>query len=362
LAFFIHGFAEENIAAKKQTTSMKKGIIYIVIIAVLTAVAYYLVRESNYQTSIQNIEAEYDFAIADTASVTKIIISDKTPGRVELTRTANGWMVNDKFEARPDAIEVLLETFNRMSMRNFVDERTQKTIVNRIAVYGKEVEVYTGDKRIKHFYVGTETPDQTGTYMLLEGASQPFSVHIQGFVGYLNSRFFTEEDLWRRRILFGIAKENIANINMQYTGDDASSFKVDYTTATPKLTDQLGAELPNVQHVNLNIYLGSFRTASYEGAILPSDGVWAKRDSIKNSVPVFTLEIISKDGQKKSMTAHRKRPDKEQIDGEGVWMDWDPDRMYAFLEDGRMVLIQYYGLKNIIVDRSFFSQKLITDN
>jgi hypothetical protein len=341
---------------------VKKGLIYLVIIVVLGAITWYLLKENNNQTSIQAIEAEYAFAFEDTASVTKIIITDKTPGRIELTRENGTWKVNGKYEARPDAVEVLLETLNRMSMRNFVPVPSQETIIKRLAVYGKEVEIYVGDKRVKHFFVGTETPDQTGTYMMIAGASQPFSVHIQGFVGYLNSRFFIEEELWRRRILFGMDKENIAQISMYFNGDDAASFRVDGTQEQPVLLDWSGNAVQNPLAVNMNIYLGSFRTASYEGAILPTDGIWAKRDSIRMSIPVFELEITSKDGQKKSMKAFRKRPDQEQIGDEGVPLEWDPSRLYAFLDDGRMVLIQNFGLKNIIVDKYFFGQELVIDN
>ncbi len=341
---------------------MKKGIIYIVLIAALALLAWFLISKNNRNSTIDDMAAEYDFAIKDTAAITKIVIEDKTPGKVILTRGKTGWLVNGEHEARPDAIEVLLETMNRMSMRNFVPTPSHSTIIKRIAVYGKEVKVYAGDELIKHFYVGTETPDQTGTYMLLNGASQPFSVHIQGFVGYLNSRFFTEEVLWRRRILFGVDKEDIATITMNYTGDEAGSFAVDCSGQTPTLLDAKGAPVANVMPVNLNIYLGSFRTAAYEGAILTTDGIWAKRDSLQSATPVFKLEITNKKGEKKSMTAYRKRPDAEQVGEDGNLLDWDPSRMYAFLEDGRMVLIQYYGLRNIIVDKSFFGQELIMEN
>ena len=42
--------------------------------------------------------------------------------------------------------------------------------------------------------------------------------------------------------------------------------------------------------------------------------------------------------------------------------EWDPDRLYAILDDGRWVVIQYYGLRNIIVDKNFFFTEILIDN
>ncbi len=341
---------------------MKKTILYILIIAALAGVAYYLISKNQYENTLESIYAEYDFAVKDTSAITKIIIADKTPSRVELTREGNKWKVNEKYEARPDAIEVLLETLNRMSMQNFVPIPSQETIIKRMAVYGKEVEVYEGDTKIKHLFVGTETPDQTATYMMLKGASQPFTVHIQGFVGYLNSRFFTGEDLWRRRILFGLEKNEIKNVAITYTNNDAASFLIENQEGSSIIKDLDGNIVNNTLEVNKNVFLGSFKTASYEGTIVPTDGVWPKRDSLMNSTPIFTLTINDIHGNQQTMSAHYKKPDQDQVGDDGHFLEHDPSRMYAFLSDGRWVLIQYFGLKNIIVDKQFFTQELVFDN
>lgn len=342
---------------------MKKSILYVAIIAILAISAWWLIKEKKQNSSIIALEEQYAFGIPDTAAITRVIISDKTPASIELTRQNSGWQVNGKFKARADAIDVLLETMHRQSMRTFVPEATQPTILKRLAVYGKEVKVYSGDKLIKHFFVGTETPDQLGTYMMLAGAEQPFAVHIQGFNGYLNSRFFTEEYLWRDRTIFGVAKENIASIKMTYTSSEAESFTVDNTGAKPVLKGLDGTVVGDVQEVNMNIFLGSFRTANYEAMVVPSDGIWAKKDSLQNALPVFELVVTDNTGTTQKLTGYRKRPDRDEEVGEdGLPLEWDPDRLYAFLDDGRMVLIQYYGLRNLIVTKEFFGLELNLDN
>lgn len=264
--------------------------------------------------------------------------------------------------ARTDAVEVLLETMNRISMRSFVPGPTKNTVIKRLAVYGKEVEIFSGEERIKHFFVGTETPDQAATYMMLAGAELPFAMHIQGFNGYLNSRFFTEEYLWRDRTLFGVPKEDIAEVSLTYHFEPTSTFRIDCRGTKPALFDAENKPTAAYEDVNMNIFLGSFRTANYEAVVIPTDGIWAKRDSIQKTVPVLELTLLAKDGTKQTMLAYRKRPDRDQLGEDGLPLTWDPDRMYAFLSDGRMVIIQYFGLKNVLLTHSFFAQKLMTDN
>lgn len=346
---------------------MKKTIIYILAIAVLALTAWWLIEKNNRNSSIADLEVQYDFTIPDTASITRIVISDKIPSSADLTRTEKGWMLNGEYLARPDAIDVLLETLHRMSMRSFVPEPTQKTIINRLAVYGKEVKVYAGDELIKHFFVGNETPDQLGTYMMLEGAEQPFAVHIQGFNGYLNSRFFTEEELWRERTLFGLDINDISEVSLAYQeGGEISpseSFTVKLEDGQAYLFDYNGNPVEEVRSINMNIFLGSIRTAKYEGMIVPTDGIYSRKDSMQSSNPVFVFSMIDKEGNTHAMRAHRKRPDdREKVGDDGLPLEWDPDRMYAFLDDGRWVLIQYYGLRNIIVTKEFFGLELDMDN
>ncbi len=346
---------------------MKKTLIYIVAIVVLALAAWWLIDKNKKNTSIADLEVQYDFTIPDTAAISRIVISDKVPSKVELERTEQGWMVNGQYHSRPDAIRVLLETMKRMSMRSFVPEPTQKTIINRLAVYGKEVKVYAGDELIKHFFVGNETPDQLGTYMMLKGAEQPFAVHIQGFNGYLNSRFFTEEELWRERTIFGQDMADIAEISMIYQEGGAisptESFTVKLEDGQAYLFNVEGKPVTDVQPINMNIFLGSFRTAKYEAMVVPSDGIYSRKDSLQNSNPVFVLSLKDKEGNEYTLRAHRKRPDdREQVDEDGLPLEWDKDRMYAFLDDGRWVLIQYYGLRNIIVTKAFFGLELDMDN
>jgi hypothetical protein len=159
----------------------------------------------------------------------------------------------------------------------------------------------------------------------------------------------------------------IAEISMMYQEggaiSPAESFTIKLEDGQAYLFDVEGNPVTDVRPINMNIYLASFRTAKYEAMVIPSDGIYSKKDSLQNSNPVFVLRVTDKAGEVHTLRAHRKRPDdKEQVGEDGLPLQWDKDRMYAFLDDGRWILIQYYGLRNIIVTKEFFGLELNLDN
>jgi hypothetical protein len=157
--------------------------------SILTAILFTACTGGEQSNGLEALKAQYDFAVPDTSSITKVVLRDKKPSSVTLERTAKGWVVDSVYPVRKDAIEVLLKTLSEVRLKNFVTESAVPEIEQRMTVYGKWVEVFVGEQRVKHYIVGTETPDMLGTYYKMVGAELPFSVYIQGFNGYLSTRF-----------------------------------------------------------------------------------------------------------------------------------------------------------------------------
>ena len=59
---------------------MKRNYILLVITIILISAGLYFYMTDNKSTSSRERQKEYDFALTDTASITKIVITDKTPG------------------------------------------------------------------------------------------------------------------------------------------------------------------------------------------------------------------------------------------------------------------------------------------
>lgn len=320
------------------------------------ATAVYACTTSNQSQGMEELKRQYDFAFADTASVTKIIISDKNPSSVTLERTSNGWMVEGQHDVRKDAIEVLLETIGGVTLKNFVTKSAVPAVLERMDTYGKWVEVYAGDQLVKSYIVGTETPDMLGTYYRMVDAELPFSVYIQGFNGYLTTRFFTESAMWRDRTIYGVAPDQIESIAMSVTGTEGFFWKIvrdedlDWTLVNGE-TEPLPCKNPQL----LEAAIGAVRTLNYEGAVISTDNIWEKKDSIFSATPAFSFVVHTVDGERLETRAFYKKTEGVLVGEDGAPHQWDPDRFYAQLSDGRMVLIQRYGWRNLMLTLSEFN-------
>ena len=325
---------------------MKRNTLLIIVVLLLVAVGIYLVMTPE-KSTIADSKDEYQFAVKDTASITKIVIRDKTPSEVTLTRDGSKWMLNDGLRPRKDAMEVLLETIYRMEMRSYVPNTTKETIRQRMDVFGSDVEIWAGDKLVKSFTVGNETPDQLGTYMKMKDSPNPFAVYIPGFNGYLNSRFFTSEDLWRSRVIWGFDNKEIKEIKAVYPYTPEANFTLQ-TEPQLKLLDGQGEEVEDYDEQKVQTYLAAFRTAQYEGAIVPTDKVYPKMDSIKASTEIVNILVTSKSGKSIRLRGYQIKAAPDTYDSNNELRKWDPDRIYGVINEETYVLMQYYGLQFIL--------------
>lgn len=333
---------------------MKKLVWGIAAVLVLAAIAFWLYSKRDVNTTMEDLAREYTIRVEDTAAITRIVLQDKSPSKTELSRVNGKWMVNGEVPARMDAIEVLLETIYRVELKNFVPEKTKNEILNRIATYGIEVEVYAGEDEVRHFYVGAETQDQLGTYMMNHGATQPFAMYMPGFNGYLSTRFFTRPEMWRDRIMFGWEPNQIKSISLEYP-KEGNGFTLVNKENGWDVANQQGAPLA-ADPSKSNYYAALFKTLKYEGAITPDDPIYARKDSLLASTPVFVLTVAPKEGSARVLQAYRIKAAEDAVDSQGNPREFDPDRLHGVLNNGDMVLLQYFGLQQVLVPNSWFIQ------
>ncbi|MFZ9732012.1 MAG: hypothetical protein ACO3BA_01495 [Schleiferiaceae bacterium] len=312
------------------------------IVAVLAAsgIGYLIWNETQSRDDLS--PEAYDFAIADTASIDRIVLWDRSPDTAVLTREAGIWLINGAYPARPDAIEVLLETLYRVRLRGFAPDAATTNILSAMATYGVHVDVFAGDQTLKSFTVGTETPDMLGTYFLRDGFGRPVAVHIPGFNGYLSSRFFLREDLWRHRILWS-NQEPVQSIAITYQDSAAANFELRNSASGWMLNGSEKADGMAAQAL-----LKAVASSQYEGVIISTDGAYGMQDSLKALPPRVLVQVERTDGSINTLKLYHIAGDPEALTDDGTPQAFDPDRFYAFLDDGRMVLVQRFGLQHLL--------------
>lgn len=342
---------------------MKKNLLYLIVFVVLLLAAGYFLSQSSGGTTLEGPE-NYAFSVKDTATIDKIVISDKTPNVASLKRTSEGWELDGQYPVRRDAIEILLETLYRMEMKNFLPQRLVPEVEKQLAVYGKRVEIYQSGKLTKVIYVGTPTASEIGTYMKLADGDLPYAVHIPGFNGFLNTRFITESYLWRSRGLVPIKARSIKEVELIYPDSLEASFSMTVFSADSiYLTRASNNEVvPDFSQVKGRLFLAACSRMKAEGEIIPSDPIYARRDSLRAATPVFTLRIRSKGGEMRTVSGYRIKAAPETIDYDDPSSFYDPDRMHGFVNNDRMVLLQFYGLRNVLKSADELREDAVTTN
>lgn len=331
--------------------------LYVVLIAVLGALVIWFALFDDENTTRPQL---YDFTVEDTSAVDRIVIKDKRPMVTVLTRSEDGWLVNDQYPVRPDAMEVLLETLKRQEMRSFAPEKAKQRVMNQMSTRGVEVIVESDGEQIKHFYVGGNAPDLLGTYMMIDGSDGPYLVHIPGFNGFLNTRYFADPALWRDRSIVGISAERIESVSLQYHREPEMGFRVEQ----PEVGVVNVVTVPGEQPINFDStaalgYLQEFRRIYFEGLITPDDRIWEKKDSILNSQPVFTLRVDGEGDRDTELVAYYKSALPGTVNADGNPRAYDLDRLYALLNGTEFILIQNYALRKVLRDRSYFEQSAV---
>jgi hypothetical protein len=339
---------------------MKKIVFPLLAVAALAGIVIWLVTRDNEGTTLD--KELRDFAVADTAAVTKIFFATKQPKSLTLTRENTGWMVNGKYPVRHDAMRILLHTIHDLAVKEPVSRPAKESIIKQLATSGIKVEIYQGDKLVKVYFVGSETPDMLGTYMLLrdvetdKNSSEPFIMELQGFNGYLTPRFSVEADDWRERSVFKYFAPNIRSIKVEHTSAPGQSLEVRQTAPSKGfgLFTLAGQPLP-FDTAQVKQYISYFNYIGHEG--LASNLKPAQRDSILRSKPEHIITVTDAQGKVNRVAMYLKKNDGMAPNDSTAAMPvpYDPDRMYAYSSiDKEMVQVQYFVFGKLLQTPPYF--------
>jgi hypothetical protein len=341
----------------------KRNTIAAVLVVLLGSMAFWLVINNKKGTIKETLR---DFAVQDTASITKIFLADKSGKQVTLQRDASGtWMVNGKFMARPDVLQSLLYTIKNVSVKSPVGKNAQDNIIKNLSGAAVRCEIYAGEQLIKAYYVGTETQDQTGTYMILmdpetmKPSAKPFITCIEGFEGYLTSRYSTDEKEWRDLTIYKYQPDRIKSVRMEVPFNPEFGYELlvngnnDYTlksVATQKM-------LPAPDTLAVKQYLSYFQKLSFEA--FEEELSEKQMDSVKNSKPINIITVTDQEGKSNTVKFFARSPKiKGQKDVNGKDIPYDQERMDALINDGKdLVVVQYYVFGKVMPPANYFQKK-----
>lgn len=333
-----------------------KNLVYLIIFALLLGLAINGILRNRKSTLP---EKDKNFAVKDTSSITRIFLADMKGQSVTLERSGDQWLVNGKFQADKSRISLLLESIAKIQVRNIVPESAINTVIRDLASKSVKIEIYHKKKKIKAYFVGDETADALGTYMVLDKKHKiPFVMYIPGFEGYLTPRYFADEADWKSKIVFNYDPLNIKSVTIDYTDSSENSFKLLVNDENSfHISTSSSAEIPEklINTSKIKHYLLEFSNIQFVDVV--RDFSKTKSDSILNSMPVAIISVTDKEGKTKSMKLYYRhsgyKTRSELMPG------IDADYYYAQITDrsGEIGLMQTLTLQRILWKISDFKKE-----
>jgi hypothetical protein len=319
----------------------------LVLALVIIGVAIYLMTSSNSNGTA--VMGQTDFVIPDTSSIGKIFIASTNGTTATLSRESEGtWMVNGKYKARPDGINTMLSTFKNIYIQRPVPKESIAQVSRTMAGGGSKVEIYDNDGDwIKTWYVGHATMDNKGTYMVLETpkyglSTAPYIMDKKGFIGILNTRFFTNENEWRDVVILKYDELTIKDLKIDYPDTPDDSFRIEYKGGNDISLFRKGEQVP-VAGFDTSLvkdYLLNFKLASFEN--FKTGLSEAQQDSVKMTTPYQVITVEDPSGVHTISLWPKFVADAAGDTLGGTGMKPDEERIYAASEDGELALAQRF--------------------
>ena len=334
---------------------MNRTLLLLFAVIVLGGGAYYLSTQEKAGPVSSVVGADRDFAV-DRELVHKIFIADRNGNRTTLKRGTDGWIFNDKWPARPDAIENLLTTIDKIQMRFKPTEAAVPHMVETLATQGIKVEVYgKEDELLKSYYIGGATNDERGTYIILDGAEQPYVAEIPGWEGNLRFRFNMRGDDWRDRTVLKASADEIAKVSIEYPKQQNSSFRLimgEETKVEPfyPLTPKIQAP---IRAGRVDAFVNNF-----EALVAASfDNTNQQFEEITAQVPFAIITVEKKDGTIQSLNLWPIYPEAQVDIKTGTALD--PADVYtynALTQDDDFMQMHNAMIKKVLWSYEYFYQ------
>ena len=319
----------------------RKHIFIILAIIFLLIVLLLQMRFKNNDSSLA-----YNFAVSDTASISKIFIADMKGNSISLDKTENNWQINNRYKVRNNSMEIILQTIKNISVQRPVSESRYNKVIQDLATNGVKIEIYQNreEKPTKTYTIGNNTADHSGTYMLLKNQEQPYIMHIIGFNGILGPRYGLQGQevsatIWRDRNIFKLKAEEIKSLQLINEKGMDSSFTIKNERGNLTLFDFQQIEI-NSQKETLLSYLNLFQNINCES--FKDESV---RIKLANEKKIYTFIIEHQNGVD-SLSIYQMR-DKEKPKTEAE--KYTVERMYATLNSGDIMLIQNYVFNKLLI-------------
>lgn len=349
----------------------KRNVIILVVTCVLGIVAALLVLLLNHRSTLD------DFAVKNPETITRIFMANNRGHRVLLTHdlentSDSAWMVDEKYYASQPMIEMLVNTMASMRIREKINRAALPNVVKDLSANNVKVEVYQmvyridwfkgklklfpHEKKTVTYYVGHETRDMMGSYILRDGDKEPYVIYMPGLRGMINTRFIADPIPWRSHRIMKLDVKNIERVELDIAAAPDQSYSVVregegfyFECGEPRMRAE------SFDTARVAQMLSSFTNLNFDeyAMVVPKVEI----DSVFSKAPKTVLTVTDRAGNRREVKTYVKYTNPDDLKAmpdTAMYQVFDINRLYAIIDSKDTVLIQYFVFDNILQPASFF--------
>lgn len=324
---------------------------YIWFIAIIGIAIYFVVF--HFDSSTFN-PSNKEFAVADTSEITSILISNDSL-QINLSKTAKGWMINDYYSTRYDAVKAILNVVSHLSAGVPIPKSVNDSLSANLDANGIRVVIKEGDKELKSYTVQSTKTLNLGAFGKLSGAKMMFTLQIPGFNGDIASLFVLDADYWKSNRLFIAEINQMVQIEVEIPNNPEKSFSLSLDKSGIHLkATYFDQEIKNFDPDVVENFIYGLSNLSFEKLLNESS---EERAAIVLSQPEQIFTITLTNGNKLVLKTY-PIPVDEYRDEFGRTVKFDLNRLYiSFNNDKIIAVASYMVFDPVLKDLSSFRIK-----
>ncbi len=334
---------------------MSKTSILIVTVLLLGLLVYYNASKGSNSTNV--VSADRNFAVENKDDIGKVFIATKSDVAITLERKGKKWMVNGKYEAEPSTVTNVLSALNSMQIKYIPHRNATENIIREIGHLGIKIEVYNrSNEKMRTFYMGGASQDERATFCLMDGATQPYAMHLPYFEGGLRARFLLKENEFRSKFFIVENPSKIERISVEYPKQKNQSYVLQRNGRKFSVSPLNSMRLESKTDVNQKLaeaYLSDFRKIGAEFYDNENSG----RDTIVMTVPFAKVIIHRSDDTQSSYSVY---PLKDLVDNYADNKSYKDlqniNRAFIYCSNDDFILAQQRNFKKMLRSYDYFFQ------
>ena len=308
-----------------------KSLVYI---SIFISIIYF----SSCRNEVKEEVNEKDFYLTETENIDKIIMSDKAGNIITLEKEEK-WILNSKYSVMEHQIERTLEVMKDLRIKSSVSEAMTEFVLQNIATKGVKVEIFEGERKIKSYYIGGNTSNHDGTYMIMENAENAYVMHMSTKPNDLLAAKYgielisVNQNAWRERIKINISPEDISEVKVIDFINKEQSYTINIKNKT--LTDFGNNEIliDSIGYHTFASFFSNLKCGEYKPDLDPKDFIMIKKIYITNNNQTDSLIIYDKSAIQKTQ---------KEFSGSTV-------SFYAQWNNSDIVIIQNYIFNKVLI-------------